>query len=126
MANEEIYCTLFGMISGAVIGAIGSIFATRELFKRERHKVFIEAFIPVLAKLEDSIDDSPGFTYDVIVDAYPRCFSAYIGYRSILDRAISSTLTEKWEHYCASGDDETGYLPSEKKFYRFAKYIASE
>jgi len=128
MSNEvitTIYATLAGTISGAIIGAIGSIFATRELFKRERHKVFIEAFIAILAKLEDSIDDAPGFTYDVIVEAYPSCFNAYIGYRSILDATRSKALVAKWEHYCGGEDNGREYLPSEKRFYRFCKYIAN-
>jgi len=119
-----IYATLAGTISGAIIGAIGSIFATRELFKRERHKVFIEAFAPVLAALEDSTDETPGFTYDIIKAAYPTCFNAYIAYRSILSKDEREALTRKWDHYCEVQDEHNVMIPKEKKFYRFAKYIA--
>lgn len=128
MSNEvitTIYATLLGTISGACIGALGTIFSTRELFRKERHKVFIEAFITILAKLEDSIDDAPGFTYDIIVEAYPSCFSAYIGYRSTLPESVSNILTKKWEHYCEVQDEQGVMIPSEKKIYRFAKYLAN-
>jgi len=83
------------------------------------------AFVDELCKLEDSIDGPPGFTFDIIKDAFTKHFKAYITFRSTLTESESRVLTKKWEYYCEVEDKHGVMLPFERKDYLFAKYVSS-
>jgi hypothetical protein len=134
------YTPYITAIGGVLAGGFGSYFVGVKLSQRnhanalalaersEFNKAATEfrcAFIDELCKLEDSIDGPPGFTFDIIKDAFPKHFKAYITFRSTLPESESQILTKKWEYYCEVEDKQGVMLPSERKDCLFAKYVSS-
>ncbi|MBM9519873.1 hypothetical protein JWG39_08595 [Desulforhopalus vacuolatus] len=86
---------LAGAIIGAAIGYRGAIASAREHFKLDRQRLFAAVFADELAVLEDSDDETPGFTFDIIRGAFPKHFTSYIAYRSTIMGTERQALTKK-------------------------------